>query len=201
MSLGESLKQKINPKIDLINESDADSSHILAHDGEIPIKDNERPYIDITVHLTPTELNRRSTWWFKANFLWDSADKHSKERSFLFKLDFFLLSSVMLGYFIKTLNQNNISNAYVNGMKEHYHMTGNDYNLLNTLWTVGYIIGQVSSNLILHRISAPYYLASLEITWAFLTVLLILPKSLSGLYSLRFLIGLTEAGYFPGKNI
>ncbi|KAH3671423.1 hypothetical protein WICMUC_004603 [Wickerhamomyces mucosus] len=161
--------------------------------------DETKPYIDITVHLTPEELKRRSTWWYKTSvFLWDSADKHPYERSFLFKLDFFLLSSAMLGYFIKTLNQSNVSTAYVNGMKEYYNMRGNDYNLLNTLWTVGYIIGQVPSNLILHRISARYYLAGLEIFWAILSVLMILPKSMSGLYALRFLIGLTEAGYFPG---
>ncbi|CCH42243.1 putative transporter SEO1 [Wickerhamomyces ciferrii] len=161
--------------------------------------DPNEPYIDITVHLTPKEQKRRSKWWYKtAAFLWDSADKHPNERSFLFKLDFFLMSSAMLGYFIKTLNQTNIRTAYVNGMKEHYNMSGNHYNLLNTLWTVGYIIGQVPSNLILHRISARYYLAGLEITWAILTVLMILPTNMAGLYAIRFLIGLTEAGYFPG---
>ncbi|CCH41327.1 Pantothenate transporter [Wickerhamomyces ciferrii] len=174
----------------------------VVSDGVSVIDDTQaqdKPYIDISIHITPEEAKRRSTWWYKTSvFLWDSADKHPHERSFLFKLDFFLLSSAMLGYFIKTLNQTNVSTAYVNGMKEYYNMSGNDYNLLNTLWTVGYIVGQVPSNLILHRISARYYLAGLEILWAFLTVLMILPKSMSGLYAIRFLIGLTEAGYFPG---
>ncbi|CCH44172.1 putative transporter SEO1 [Wickerhamomyces ciferrii] len=159
----------------------------------------DKPYIDLEVELTPEEIKRRETWWYKASiFFWDSVDKHPKERAFLFKLDFFLLSSSMLGYFIKTLNQNNVGTAYVNGMKEHYEMNGNQYNYLTTLWTVGYIIGQVPSNLILHRISARYYLASLEITWAILTVLMVTPKSLNGMYALRFFIGLTESGYFPG---
>lgn len=202
MALG--YKNDYHSQVDhLVAGSDTDSNHgsngHLKLDGEVEFRDDDEPYIDITVHLTPEELNRRSKWWYKASvFLWDSADKHPKERIFLFKLDFFLMSSAMLGYFIKTLNQSNISTAYVNGMKEHYHMKGNDYNLMNTLWTIGYIIGQIPSNLILHRISARYYLAGLEICWAFLTILMILPKSMSGLYAIRFLIGLTEAGYFPG---
>lgn len=163
--------------------------------------DTSKPYIDIEVKLTPEELERRSHWWYKTKiFLWDSFDKHPKEQKFLLKLDWFLLSSSCAGYFIKNLNQSNIGTAYVNGMKEHYGMAGNDYNLLNTLWTVGYIIGQIPSNLILHRISARYYLAGLEFSWAFLTVMCILPKTLGGMYALRFLIGLLESGFFPGME-
>ena len=159
----------------------------------------QEEYIDITVKLTPEEIQRRLTLWFKIKlFLWDSTDKHPKERVFLGKLDFFLLSSAMLGYFIKTLNQQNVQTAYVNGMKEYYEMNQNQLNYLTTLWTVGYIVGQIPSNLILHRISARFYLGGLELIWAFLTIMMITCKSLHGLYAIRFLLGLTEAGYFPG---
>ncbi|KAH3686725.1 hypothetical protein WICPIJ_002288 [Wickerhamomyces pijperi] len=132
------------------------------------------------------------------NFLWVSVSKHPSERRFLLKLDWFLLSSACAGYFLKTLDTNNIGTAYVNGMKEHYNMHGNEYNYMTTLWTVGYIVGQIPSNLILHRISARYYLAGLEFLWAVLTVLLITPKTLSQFYAIRFFLGLTESGYFPG---
>lgn len=159
-------------------------------DGEL------EPYIDIVVDLTPEEIAKRETKWYHVKlFLWDSYDKHPKEKKFLFKLDFFLLSSAMLGYFIKNLNQTNVSTAYVNGMKEHYDMTKNQYNYLLTLWTVGYVIGQIPSNLILHRISARYYLGCLELIWATLTILMVTCKNLNGIYAIRFLLGLTEAGF------
>jgi len=159
----------------------------------IEIRDDGDPYIDLNVDLTDEEIKRRNKWQYKLRlFLWDSVDKHPVERKFLFKLDFFLLSSSMLGYFIKTLNQSNIGTAYVNGMKEHYEMDGNQYNYLSTLFTVGYIIGQIPSNLILHRISARYYLAGLELIWSVLTLLLITPKTLKGMYALRFVTGLLE---------
>jgi ACS family pantothenate transporter-like MFS transporter len=157
------------------------------------------PYIDLTIDMTPEEVARRNSKWFKFKlFLWDSVDKHPKEKAFLFKLDFFLLSLSMLGYFIKNLNQSNVNTAYVNGMDEYYQMDKNQLNYLSTLWTVGYIIGQIPSNLILHRISARYYLGGLEIIWAVLTLLLITCKNLKSMYALRFFLGLTEAGYFPG---
>ncbi len=191
-------KQTTNSEVHELDSSSDSGSDAVKVNG-FATHDVNEPYIDLSVDLDEKELARRSTWWYKVSlFFWDSIDKHPLERSFLFKLDFFLLSSSMLGYFIKTLNQSNLGTAYVNGMKEHYEMNGNQYNYLTTLWTVGYIIGQVPSNLILHRISARYYLASLELLWAILTVLMVTPKTLSGMYALRFFIGLTESGYFPG---
>lgn len=191
-------KQEVFNDIQSVSSTDSKNNH-RSKVGDIVLHDDDVPYIDLSVELTEEELKRRNTWYYKWSlFLWDSVDKHPLERSFLFKLDFFLLSSSMLGYFIKNLNQSNVGTAYVNGMKEYYHMNGNQYNYMQTLWTVGYIIGQIPSNLILHRISARYYLAGLELIWAFLTVLLIVPKSLNGFYAIRFFIGLTESGYFPG---
>lgn len=146
-----------------------------------------------------TDLERKTGLKYKiAKVLWDSADKSPKERKFLLKLDLFFLSSIMLGYFIKTLNQYNINTAYINGMKQHLNLKGNDLNIIQSMWTVGYIIGQVPSNLILHRVSARYYLGGLELVWCALTLLTVLVNSYSGMCAIRFFVGLTESGFFPG---
>lgn len=151
--------------------------------------------------MTPEEITRRSTFGFKLQrYFWDGADKHPLEKRYLAKLDFFLLSSSMLGHFIKCLNQTNVSTAYINGMSEYYSMDKNQYNYLVTFWTIGYIMGQIPSNLILHRISARYYLGSLELLWSLLTLLMIYCKELKTMYALRFILGLVESGFFPGKE-
>lgn len=162
----------------------------------------DEPYIDLSLNLTAEELKRRNnlTFFKIKKFFWDGTGKHPKEQKYLMKLDAFLLSSSMLGYFIKNLNQSNVATAYVNGMSEYYGMNHNQYNYVVTLWTIGYIIGQIPSNLILHRISARYYLGGLEIMWSLLTVLTITCKSLPSLYAVRFFLGLFESGYFPGME-
>ncbi|KAF3987049.1 hypothetical protein FT663_03154 [Candidozyma haemuli var. vulneris] len=162
--------------------------------------DIDEPYIDLDLKLSPEEVQYRetSTSFKVKQFFWDGTNKHPKEQKYLCKLDFFLLSSSMLGYFIKNLNQSNITTAYVNGMDEYYQMNQNQYNYLITLWTIGYIIGQIPSNLILHRISARYYLGGLEISWAVLTLLMITCKDINSLYAVRFFLGFLESGYFPG---
>lgn len=77
------------------------------------------------------------------SYIWDTLDKSPEERRFLFKLDAALLSFASLGYFIKYLDQVNINNAFVSGMKEDLNLFGNQLNYMQTCWTVGYVIGQI----------------------------------------------------------
>ncbi|KAM9903311.1 hypothetical protein OXX69_007982 [Metschnikowia pulcherrima] len=162
----------------------------------------DEPFIDLSVYVSPEESQRRETSlvYKVKRFLWDGTGKHPKEQNYLMKLDTCLLSSAMLGYFIKSLNQSNINTAYINGMSEYYDMQNNQYNYLVTLWTIGYIVGQIPSNLILHKISARYYLGGLELMWSALTLLSVTCRRLPALYAVRFFLGLFESGYFPGME-
>lgn len=86
------------------------------------------------------QSNPKRTW---RSYLWDTFDKSPEERRFLFKLDAVILTFASLGYFIKYLDQVNISNAYVSGMKEDLGLYGNELNIMTTTWTVGYVIGEI----------------------------------------------------------
>lgn len=88
--------------------------------------------------IAHTNVKRR---W--VSYIWDSLDKSPEERLFLFKLDAVLLTFASLGYFIKYLDQVNINNAFVSGMKEDLDLFGNQLNYMQTCWTVGYVIGQI----------------------------------------------------------
>ncbi|CAK7903980.1 probable transporter Seo1p [[Candida] anglica] len=160
------------------------------------VKEVPQHYIDLSYDA---DLPHHQSKWFKLkHFLVDSLDKHPLERKFLTKLDFFLLSSAMLGYFIKSLNQSNISVAYINGMDEFYGMDKNQYNYLLSAWTVGYVLGQIPSNIILNSVSARYYLGGLQFLWGILSVLQVYVVDLQTLYFVRFIVGLAESAYFPG---
>lgn len=64
------------------------------------------------------------------SYLWDTFDKSREERRFLFKLDAALLTFASLGYFIKYLDQINVNNAFVSGMKEDLGLYGNQVRTL-----------------------------------------------------------------------
>jgi hypothetical protein len=77
------------------------------------------------------------------SYIWDTLDKPPEERRLLFKLDAAVLTFATLGYFIKYLDQININNAFVSGMKEDLGLYKNQLNYMQTCWTVGYVIGEV----------------------------------------------------------
>jgi ACS family pantothenate transporter-like MFS transporter len=82
----------------------------------------------------------KSSW---KSHLWDTFNKSPEERRFLFKLDAVLLTFASLGYFIKYLDQVNINNAFVSGMKEDLGLFGNELNYMQICWTVGYVVGEI----------------------------------------------------------
>jgi MFS transporter, ACS family, pantothenate transporter len=91
-------------------------------------------------NATPIQDQPKRKW---QSYIWDTLDKSPEERRFLFKLDAAVLTFATLGYFIKYLDQININNAFVSGMKEDLGLYKNQLNYMQTCWTVGYVIGEV----------------------------------------------------------
>ncbi|KAI0288709.1 hypothetical protein BC826DRAFT_915493, partial [Russula brevipes] len=77
----------------------------------------------------------------------DTWNKSLEERRFLRRLDACLITYAYLSYFGKSLDQQNVINAYVSGMKEDLRLHDNQLNYITTYasWTVGYLIGQIPS--------------------------------------------------------
>lgn len=66
------------------------------------------------------------------------------------------------------------------------------------IFFIGYSIFQIPSNLALQRVGAKKWLSLLMILWGVVTFLMIYMKSPTSFYFLRFLLGVIEAGFYPG---
>jgi len=122
------------------------------------------------------------------------------ERAFIHKLDSYLLTILCLGYFIKNLDQTNISNAYVSGMKEALHMDANQLNLIDVAWTTGYVIGQLPSQLILTKVRPSIWIPSCELVWTLLTLCLAGATTSGQVIGIRFFVGLVESIFYPAAH-
>ncbi|KAH6671987.1 MFS general substrate transporter [Halenospora varia] len=131
-------------------------------------------------------------------FFWYPRGTTKSEKKLLFKIDFFILTYGCLAYFTKWLDQANLSNAYVSGMKEDLKMYGTEYNLAVTCFQVGTIIGGIPSNLLLTWVRPRYLLPGAEFLWAILTVATYKVTSYNQLYPIRFFIGFLEGSSFVG---
>jgi hypothetical protein len=103
-------------------------------------------------------------------FFWYPEGTTKAEKLLLHKIDFFILTYGCLGYFAKWLDQANLSNAYVSGMKEDLGMYGKEFNYATTCFQVGTIIGGIPANLLLTRVPPRFLLPGCELIWAILTI-------------------------------
>ena len=124
--------------------------------------------------------------------------KSPREKKFVRKVDLFLLTWTTVAYFMKSIDQSNVSNAYVSGMKEALNFQGKDYNWLDTYFKIGYSISLIPSQILMNKVKPAYLLSTFEIIWGVLVALCSIPKSPQGLYPLRFFIGFFEASSWPG---
>ncbi len=66
------------------------------------------------------------------------------------------------------------------------------------IFFVGYVLFEVPSNRILRRRGAPAWIGRIMISWGILSAAMLFVRSEASFYVLRFLIGMAEAGFFPG---
>ena len=66
------------------------------------------------------------------------------------------------------------------------------------IFFIGYAFLEVPSNLILHRIGARVWMARIMVTWGLVSAANAFVHSAEAFYAVRFLLGITEAGFFPG---
>lgn len=146
----------------------------------------------------PEATKLKVPWW---SYLWDYEPGRSKEeRAFVQKLDCFLLTMLSLGWFIKYLDQTNMSNAFVSGMKEQLSMNSNEINLVDTAWTVGYVIGQLPSQIVVSKVRPSIWVPSCELVWSILTFCLAAAKTSNHVIVIRFFIGLAESIFYPAAH-
>ncbi|KIX06837.1 uncharacterized protein Z518_04813 [Rhinocladiella mackenziei CBS 650.93] len=130
-------------------------------------------------------------------YVWDDPDKPKTEKWFLFKLDVFLLTISCLGYFSKNLDQANINNAYVSGMKEALHMDGSQLTYAGNVFTAGYVLGQLPAVMLATRVRPSILIPTMEVLWSIFTFCSAAIKTTPQLYAMRFLLAVCEGTYFP----
>jgi MFS transporter, ACS family, tartrate transporter len=108
-----------------------------------------------------------------------------------------ILPFVFLLYVVAQLDRNNIGIAALT-MNQELAITSQQYGLIFGIFFFGYLLFEIPSNLLLHKIGARVWIARILISWGIVAMLTGFVHSVHQLYVVRFLLGLAEAGYFPG---
>jgi ACS family tartrate transporter-like MFS transporter len=103
----------------------------------------------------------------------------------------------MLLYFVAFIDRVNIGFAAFT-MNKAVGLTPEEFGLGAGIFFLGYFLCEIPSNLILQRVGARRWIARVMITWSLISGAMIFVRGPAGFYVLRFLLGVAEAGFFPG---
>jgi Major Facilitator Superfamily len=120
------------------------------------------------------------------------------ERSAIRKIAVRLVPFVALMFFINYLDRTAISFAGPNGMNEDLGLTAAQFGLASGVFFIGYILLEIPSNIALHKFGARKWLARIMVSWGIVSLLFTFVQNVEGLYALRVILGIAEAGFFPG---
>ena len=122
---------------------------------------------------------------------------HDLETRVLRKITFRIVPFIMLLYFIAFLDRVNIGFAALT-MNEDLGFSSTVFGIGAGIFFVGYFLFEVPSNLILNKVGARIWIARVMISWGIVSGLMAFVQGTTSFYILRFLLGVAEAGFFPG---
>lgn len=104
---------------------------------------------------------------------------------------------IMVLYLIAFIDRVNIGFASLT-MNQDLGFSSTVFGVGAGIFFLGYFIFEVPSNLILNKVGARIWIARVMITWGLVSGAMAFVQGPTSFYSLRFLLGVAEAGFFPG---
>lgn len=126
------------------------------------------------------------------------ANVQTIEKSTVKKVALRIIPFMFIAYFIAFLDRVSITYASIGGMDEALNLSSSVFGLISGIFFIGYFVCEVPSNVLLNRFGARKWIARILITWGIVTAVTAFANSANHLYILRFLLGVAEAGFFPG---
>ena len=119
------------------------------------------------------------------------------ERAVVAKVTWRLIPFMFVLYIVAYLDRINVGFAALQ-MNQDLGLSPAVYGFGAGIFFLGYFLFEIPSNLILQRVGARVWIARILITWGIIASATMLVRNAEGFFILRFLLGVAEAGFFPG---
>jgi len=119
------------------------------------------------------------------------------ERKIVNKTMIRILPFILILYIVAYLDRVNLGYAALQ-MNAELALTAEVFGLLSGIFFIGYFFFEVPSNMIMHKVGPKVWIARIMLSWGIVVILTGFAQTTTQLYILRFLLGVAEAGFFPG---
>ncbi|KAI5917470.1 major facilitator superfamily transporter [Camillea tinctor] len=130
----------------------------------------------------------------------NSSRTDTAETALVRKLDWRIMPTLCVMYFLNYVDRNAIAQARLNNLEDDLNMSGYEFNTTVSILFVGYVLMQIPSNMLITRIRPGIYMSGWMFVWACVSACTALVNNYEGLVACRFLLGITEAPFYPGAT-
>ena len=113
------------------------------------------------------------------------------------KVSLRLIPVLFTGYILAYIDRVNVGFAKL-AMKEEPWFSDAVFATGSGIFFIGYLLFEIPGNLMLHRLGARVWITRIMVSWGVVSLLCGLVSSAPAFYTMRFLLGVAEAGFFPG---
>ncbi|PYH72084.1 pantothenate transporter [Aspergillus vadensis CBS 113365] len=125
-------------------------------------------------------------------------EEQALEKRLVRKIDLHLISSLFLLFIFNILDRSNIANARLGGLQEDLGLSDTQYQTAVAIMFVGYLVGQVPSNILLTRLKPSRYIPAAIFIWGGISICMAAVHGYAGIICVRIFLGFAESPFFPG---
>ncbi len=122
------------------------------------------------------------------------------ERVVIRKLTYRLFPFIIILTMINFLDRVNIGFAALT-MNRDLGISPSAFGLAAGVFFIGYVLFEIPSNVLLHKVGANIWLCRIMVSWGIISACMAFVSGPTGLYSMRLLLGIAEAGFIPGITL
>ncbi|OJD17436.1 hypothetical protein AJ78_02461 [Emergomyces pasteurianus Ep9510] len=151
--------------------------------------------------LTPSESMPEKGTLVNRDYAGAAAKTDPTEIRLVRKLDLRIMPILVTMYFLNYIDRNTLAQARLDDLEKEIGMEGEyQFNTAISILFVGYVLMQIPSNMLITRVRPSIYMSSWMIIWSIVSACTALVQSYSGMVVCRFLLGVTEAPFYPGAT-
>src|SRR5882757_10683544 len=109
----------------------------------------------------------------------------------------YLVPLLVIGFTVMNLDRTNIGIAALT-MNKELGISPQQFGLISGIFFAGYLVFEVPSNLIMHRVGARLWIGRIMFTWGLVTAFAAFANGATAMFWCRVLLGIFEAGFLRG---
>ena len=119
------------------------------------------------------------------------------ERRLVWKFDLRILPVLAVMYLFNSLDKSNLGNAKTAGLEKTLHLTGDQYNIILSVFFVPYVLTAPFLGILGKKYGPSRILPIMMFCFGFVTVMVVAVKNFGGLMTIRWFLGMCESAFFP----